>query len=161
MIDEIQHDYYKKLFKIHRELMKYHIPDDIVPIIYEYIGNLNESEIDLANKWCFYIVKHNRDFHDRLTNKFLYTKENVILGYYCTVCGKIYKFEYPSQFNTHTNGSYHKNRLKKIHYDPLDPTLKQIQVCFSSKHPYFWRLSIDKKKKYLDSVKYEHYLIKK
>ena len=126
---------YKKLFVIHKHLLKNHIPDDLMLLFFEYIGDLNESVSDLVTKHCFYIVRYKYPY--LIAPKEHYMVERVF-GHYCNLCKKLYIMQSPAQIRHHIRSNIHRFNLK--HWDKIPagrPTQLQMVLAFKNKH-YNW-----------------------
>ena len=94
---------YKNLFTISRSLLKNNIPDDLIPIFFEYLGNLNESVTDLKNKHCWAEIKY-YDLDDKFDRTF---------GHYCFCCNELYLLHTDTQLKRHALSKNHIKKLKK------------------------------------------------
>ena len=66
---------YRKLFTITRELQKKRVPDDLMQLIFEYVGDLNETSDELIDKHAFYRIE------DLISGK--------TYAHYCKCCEQI------------------------------------------------------------------------
>lgn len=139
---------YKYIFAIHRALLKRDIPDDLMPIFFEYIGNPTETFDDLINKWCFYQISYNSPRTSLITKKIRY--ERFSFGHYCSVCDKIYFIFTGSQFRNHIQSRIHQKCIKK--YQHAIPILKNIEYLFKFKSRTYWKWNKQVKKKMLQSI---------
>lgn len=148
---------YNKLFCIQKELYKHSIPDDLVPIFFDYIGDLDETSIDLINKRCFWKIEYK---HPTLFKNYYFR-----LGYYCNVCNKILQHTSVKQLKNHTKTKTHHVTLyeNKKNFE-ADLELKLYKVWFaylniSDKICALRKLSDRKKKQIYESFKIERVTI--
>ena len=136
---------YKKLFIIQRELIKQGMPDDLLPLFFSYIGDLDETAIELANKHCFFEIiclMH-------LTGKKFYRYK---LGHYCGICKKLYLIKCKSQMKSHLNSTHHKRKLE-FGAKLQTPVTQDLTYWLKMKHPQYSLLSVKEKQIVLKDVK--------
>ena len=145
--------HYKKLFTIHRELLKRKIPDDIVPIFFDYLGeNLDETGEDLINRHCFYEVKCKEKYKSYRQIKYHTYK----FGHYCQVCDKIYKIRLPNQFLSHKNSSMHQKKLKLHNQTTNTEVTKKYLKNKIIKQDILWKYPKKQRLEMIDSVWFEY-----
>ena len=141
---------YKKTFTIQKYLIKNKVPDDLFPIIFEYLGDITETHEDLINRWCFYELYYDHLMFVRPGNSYFFC--NDMFGHYCRVCNKIYKINSYSKLKHHLEGNVHKyNLLKNPYQDKM--TSENIQHLFRWKSYSFWSYDKDVKEQILKSIK--------
>ena len=126
-------DHYKKLFTIQKCLRQHNVPDDLIPIFFQYLGDLNETEVDLINKYCFYKVCYDDPYFR--PNGTIFTTIHTHLGYYCNVCERILKYKSHKQLKNHIKIKSHQNNIKfKCHqYDHNKIDHQMFKLEFFSK----------------------------
>ena len=145
---------YKKVFTIHKYLIRNEIPDDLMPIIFEYIGNLDESVEDLINHWCFHQLIMDEPLFSCRDGKIIYIG-NTIFGFYCSVCQKIYKFQYHRQLREHLEGNVHRFNIKYEPY-PKPLTSAEFNLHFKYKYHRLHRYNKHVRERILNSIKLKH-----
>ena len=136
---------FKKTYTIQKYLIKNKVPDDLFPIIFEYLGDITETQEELINRWCFYELHY-----DQYANSYVFW--NTMLGHYCRVCNKIYKIHSYGKLKHHLEGNVHKyNLLKNPHQDKMSS--ENIQLLFRWKNIYYWGYNEKVKKEVLKSIK--------
>ena len=142
---------YKKIFTIHRHLLKNDMPDDLIPIFFEYLGDIDETVEELKNRHCFYEVQCL--WH--VANKIF---QRCRIGYYCKLCEKMYMIQTQSQFKAHLNSVYHRKQLKcGKDYKLTPPTVNDMEYWLKLKHPQYHSLSKHNKRILLKNVKIKKY----
>ena len=136
---------YKLLFKIHKELLKQSMPDDLIPIFFDYLGKLDETADDLINKRCFHSI------HYEHPSVFIKT---ALFGHYCSVCDKIYMIFAPHQFTNHCKSKIHHTNLKNNKY--IEPNDIRIRQLVYNKHPKMWQWKPKLKERTLKTIKYKN-----
>ena len=115
---------YKHLFTIHRQLLKRDIPDDLMPVFFEYLGDLNETLDDLTNQNCWYKITYDDiDYIRNQQDKLVKMWQRRHGGHYCLVCKKVYDIRATWEFKQHCRGKVHTRNLKKD--DNFDPPNKK------------------------------------
>ena len=131
---------YNYIFAINKGLLKRNVPEDLIPTFLDYVGDPRERREDLCNKFCFYgiVIDFKRC-------------KNVLFGYYCNVCEKVYLLESPCEFKKHIKGSFHKKRLRNYSEEP--PKDEKIYKAVFHKRPeqLYWKIIRTKKKE--DSIR--------
>ena len=121
---------YRKLFVITRELQKKRVPDDLMQLIFEYVGDMNETSEDLNNKYAFCRI------------------ENLITGktymHYCFYCDLLLCYKTNKGLARHCDSQSHKyltkkNLKKKTSVEEIVDKIKTVYMWSN-----FWR-NIDKK----------------
>jgi hypothetical protein len=93
-----------KTLIINRKLMCiWDIPDDIINEIFEYIGDVNETEIIMANKYQLWRVKSEK-----------YIKNWYVDGVYCHLCRRYIRISGDKGLKRHLCS---KNHLKKVNHE--------------------------------------------
>ena len=88
----------EKVLRIHKSLLLNEVSDDIVPIIFDYLGDVKESPVDLVNRFsCKLICSKTAD------NKL------VVRGHYCTVCDKYLRLRTKKALARHIRSDGHKS----------------------------------------------------
>ena len=142
--------HYKKLFAIHKQLLKREIPEDVIPLFFEFLGDLNETPSDLDNKHCFYEVTYEKPYY--LTDgKTVFTTIEYELGYYCNVCNKILLVKTEKQLKLHCRSNVHCRNLRT--YSGKPPQMHRVQEQFQLKNFNWNRYSPRTKKEIAKSVK--------
>lgn len=147
---------YKKLFKIQKSLLKNDIPDDLMPIIFEYLGDLNESVDELRNKHAFYKITGNYVARiNWIGSTQIIDWKPYTPGHFCNVCQKFYLIHSPAQIRNHINNDYHKKQLKLNKYpiDYIDTSKLKKQYKIKD-----WRFKWEseyRKKKIIESLCWE------
>ena len=87
---------YRKLFVITRELQKKRVPDDLMQLIFEYVGDMDETIDELQNKHVFYRI------------------ENLITGktyaHYCSCCDQTLCYKTNKGLARHCQSIYHQKK---------------------------------------------------
>lgn len=119
---------FKKIFLINKFLMKHEMPEDLVPTFFYYLGDTDETAIDLENKHCFYAAKYD----DATYNK------NVLFGHYCTYCDKLYLLYSNAQLKQHSRSKYHQKMLLNKMRPITRVSIPHLQTMFIQKHYKYW-----------------------
>ena len=141
--------HYKKLFAIHKQLLKHEIPEDVIPLFFEYLGRLNETAEDLDNKHCFYTVYYKKPYY-KPDGKTLFTSIKYEFGHYCNVCKKIYLVRTPKQLKLHCKSKGHSSNLEL--YNGAPPKMHNVRNQFVMKDFHWGRYSSSKKKFLSESI---------
>ena len=89
---------YRKLFVITRELQKKNMPDDLMQLTLEFVGDLNESCEDLMNKYAFCKISN-------VVTKTTY-------GHYCYYCDRVLWFKTRKGLMRHVKSWIHEDNLE-------------------------------------------------
>ena len=121
-------DNFAKILRIHKSLLLHDIPDDIIPEIFEYTGDLDESINDMYNNNCFYAVVSKRSNGSRLTR-----------GHWCHICGRYLQLKSNKQLYRHIISSKHKELLKKFKKRKNNRSLKKYigTIKYYASHSFF------------------------
>ena len=112
---------YRKLFVITREMQKKRMPDDLMQLTFEFIGDLDETLEELKNKHVFSRI------------------QNLISGktyaHYCHCCDRILMFKTSKGLMRHVESNGHEwmneYEYKRATRDEIKQTFK-IETCWSS-----------------------------
>ena len=138
---------YKHIFAIQKQLLKQNVPEDVIPLFFEYIGDLKETPNDLINKQCFYKITHDDiEYCRNSQNKLVKTWKRVYAGHYCTICEKIYDIQQKWEFKKHCKGNVHKRNINK-NENTSPPTKKEILEALKHKYVSFWIHDLESKHK--------------
>ena len=122
---------YKHIFATEQELINRNVPDDLIPIFFDYLGEPTETSLDLSNKHCLYRVDYTAP---TIINGELRAMTDITFGHYCCLCDKLYLMESDAQILRHMKSRIHNKNLRKN--EPCNPTEKKIKYFFKLK--YFW-----------------------
>lgn len=112
---------YKKLFVITRQFQKRQTPDDIMQLMLEFVGDLDETRNDLRHKHAFCRVE------DRITGR--------TYCHYCKHCEQILMYKTNSGLSCHVKANQHRKSTNKLTRKELkQQTRKKIMKNF---HRYF------------------------
>ena len=129
---------YKHLFAIHKQLLKHEMPDDLIPLFFDYLGDLNETVHDMINQHCWWRITYDdTDFILAQNNKLARTWSRTHGGHYCTICDKIYDIRATWEFKQHCRGRVHKRNLEKDK-NSGPPTKDQILKAMKHKYHSFY-----------------------
>ena len=114
---------HRHLFAIHKQLLRRNIPDDLMPIFFDYLGDLNESVDDLTNKHCWYKITYDdteyfRTHDDKLVKSWCRKRG----GHYCNVCNKVYDIYVSWEFKQHCRGKVHCRNIIKKKKNKIQPS---------------------------------------
>ena len=133
---------YKHIFIIQRQLLKQSVPYDLLPVFFNFLGNVTETQTDLINENClFRIVCAYKGY------------ETVHFGTYCNHCNKMYDIYTNGQYNRHFKSKNHCKNLKINPY-PDNPNINNIRLIFLDKFYRFYSYSFKQRIKLLESVKF-------
>ena len=141
-------EHYNRFFAIQRQLHKYSMPEDLVPIVFDYLGKLNETYDDLINKRCLWLI----DYEDTLP--FYMSKPyRQEMGHYCNVCNKVLFVLNENQLKRHLKSLEHKKTIK--HMKPVyneNMNLKRFENALMSTQNKNGKWPKCKKKKILKTI---------
>jgi hypothetical protein len=124
---------FRTILRIHKSLLLHDIPDDIMPIIFDYLGDVSETPIELTNKHCFILVCYKCPYHRALASK----------GHYCLLCNRILELHSKKSLYRHVNSKYHKQQLLQDPDTSVDSdAIKQAVLQRYSSYSPSLRLSI-------------------
>ena len=135
--------HYKKFFIIQKQLLKHNVPEDVIPIFFDYLGKLDETLDDLDNKHCFYEITCNND--------------DTHFGTYCNVCEKILFLKTPKQLHLHCASKGHRNHLGC--YRGLSPQMHRIKHEIVTKHYRWMKYRYKKRQRVLNTLKLNNIII--
>ena len=101
---------YRKLFVITRELQKKLMPDDLMQLTFEFVGDLNETVEELSDKHLFYRIE------DLISGK--------TYAHYCSCCDIILCYKTSKGLARHCESNCHKKM--KEHLPTQKPKKSQI-----------------------------------
>ena len=85
---------FRKLFVITREFQKRDMPDDLMQLTLEFLGDIDESVEELRNKHAFVRIETS------ITGK--------TFGHYCQHCRSFFSYKTNKGLARHCNSNYHK-----------------------------------------------------
>ena len=118
------------------------MPDDLVPIFLDYLGDVYQSPKDLENSNCFFKVEYEPYYWNRT------------LGHYCAICKKLYLLKGTAGLKRHLKSAFHQSMFKKRGYKWIPPSKKEIHYWFKKKHYRYRCWDTDTKTRTINSVKY-------
>ena len=139
--------HYKKFFTIQRQLLKCEIPEDLIPIFFDYLGKLDETVEELDNKHCFYKITHDKDAKAPDTH----------FGTYCNVCKKVMFLKTPKQLHLHCTSKGHRNHYKS--YKGFSPRMYEIQHEIITKHYRWMKYRYKHRRRVLNTLKLTNIII--
>lgn len=121
-------DNFKKILRIHKSLLLHDLPDDIIPDIFEYTGDLNESINDMYNNNCFYAVVSKRSNGSKIPR-----------GHWCHICGRYLQLKSSRQLYRHIISSKHKTLLKKFKKRNNNKRIQKYipEIKYYASHSFF------------------------
>ena len=133
---------YKHLFAIHKHLLKREMPDDLIPIFFDYLGDLNETVEDLTNQHCWYKITYDDiDYFRNDQYKLVKSWCRKHGGHYCSICHKVYDIRATWEFKQHCRGNVHNRNLKNDK-NLAPPTKDEIFKAMKHKYTHFWIHSV-------------------
>lgn len=93
----------QQILRAYHSLVLNDVPDDVINVIFEYAGDLKETEVDLVNRYCFYKCAPKFAEHIRC---WFYN------GYFCDVCDKYLQVSLRG-LRRHKNAKCHRKNIDK------------------------------------------------
>ena len=118
---------FKKVLRIHKSLLLYDLPDDIIPLIYEYLGDLDENIIDMYNNHCFYGIYHCGD-----------EDYKYVIGHWCNICKLHLQLRTEKSLNRHIISQNHNYHLRKYHKRKADRNIQKYKNEIKNTSVYKW-----------------------
>ena len=117
---------YKKLFVIVKEFCKKDMPDDLMQLTLEFVGDLDESGNDLIHKHSFLQLKT--------------FGTGTVLCSYCKLCNRILCMKSQKELARHVKAKCHQDNISKKYTHISKANLIQLFRIYYSWHSVYRRL---------------------
>ena len=92
------------ILRVYKSLVVRDIPDDVIDLILEFIGDISETDVELVNKRCTHKVNQRSVAKDR-------NKSWIYGGHLCTICERYLALKTQRGMQRHFNSQAHQFKL--------------------------------------------------
>ena len=131
---------YKRIFRITKILRNHNLPDDLIQRIFEYVGEINESIIDLKNSHAF--------------TQFFQTGTEACYGTYCHYCDKVLVVSSANHLARHIRSRTHSQNVNQNAY--ISISSKHLLKRFKQKYEWCSHIRRAVKNNKIDTLKVQY-----